>query len=138
MAAATKAVNTPRRAGTDRGVPVAAGKVIFQGSLVCLDAAGNATPGAIATTLKGCGRANATIDNTAGAAGAAFVPVEAGIFRWGNDAGNPVTRVHIGAACYAIDDQTVSSSHNTNTRSAVGIVFDVDAGGVWVRIGLTG
>lgn len=133
----SNARDTPRRTGVDRRAPMAASTTIYAGSLVCLNAAGNAIPGAVAATLKAQGRAMATVVNS-GAAGAASVDIEAGIFRWANDGTDPVTRAHIGSPCYVLDDQTVSSSHDTNARSEAGIVFDVDASGVWVRTGLKG
>lgn len=126
--------DTVRRAGTDRGAPVAAATTIYAGSLVCLNAAGNAVPGAVSATLRPIGRALETVVNT-GSAGDETVRVEAGVFRWDNDGADPVTRAHIGADCYVLDDETVSSSHDTNARSVAGIVFDVDADGVWVRTG---
>lgn len=44
-----------------------------------------------------------------------------------NDTGTPVTVNDIGKTVYAVDDQTVSTSTATSTRSAVGIVWAVDA-----------
>ncbi|SBW13040.1 conserved hypothetical protein [uncultured Alphaproteobacteria bacterium] len=132
MTALTTGRNTPSRDGVTFEAPVAAGKVIYAGALVCLDADGNATPGATATTLKGAGRAEDTVTNAGGAAGDVTVPLRRGVFRFAN-AGD-VTRAHIRASAYAVDDQTVSASSATNTRSVIGTIEDVDAQGVWVRI----
>jgi hypothetical protein len=111
---------------------VGAGKVIHAGALVVLDA-GYAEGGKAAAGLKAVGRANESVDNTGGAAGAKTVTVERGTFRWDNDGTNPVTQAHVGATAYIVDDHTVSSSHDTNARSAAGIVRGVEAAGVWVE-----
>ncbi len=132
MAALTADRNTPSRDGISFEIPLAANVKVFAGALVCTDAAGNATPGATATTLKGAGRAEEAVDNTGGAAGDVAVLVKRGVYRFAN-AGD-VTRAHIRASAYAVDDQTVSASSATNTRSVIGTIEDVDAQGVWVRI----
>ena len=114
--------------------PVAASKLIYAGALVALDASGNITPGATATTLKGAGRAEERVDNSAGAAGAKSVNFKKGVFNFANSAsGDAITRADIGNDCYIVDDQTVAKTHGTNTRSVAGKVVDVDARGVWVK-----
>lgn len=112
--------------------PAAAAVEIFEGALVCLDATGNATPGATATTLKPAGVARYHCDNSAGAAGDKQVDVERGCFSFINAGG--VTRAHIGGTAYIVDDQTVAHDNGGNTRSAAGTIRDVDADGVWVEI----
>ena len=130
MAALTKDRNTPERDGKLVGHPVAAGKVIFAGALVALSATGYATPAATATGLKGLGRAEGHADNSEGADGEVTVIVARGCFAF---AGSGVTRAHIGAPAYAVDDQTVAATDGTGTRSAVGTIRDLDAHGVWVE-----
>lgn len=135
MAALTDVRVTLRRDGTIFSRGVAATKKIFEGSLVCLNATGFATPGATATTLKADGVAETTVDNTGGADGAVSVEVRKGMFRFANSAaGDAITRAEIGTNCYVVDDQTVAKTNGTNTRSVAGTVVDVDAQGVWVRI----
>lgn len=131
MSALTKERNTPEYAGRTHVRPVAAGVKIFQGSLVVM-ASGYAQPATAATGLVGDGRAKETVDNLGGAAGAAFVATERGCFRFAN-AGD-VTLAHVGLPAYAVDDQTVSASSNSSTRSQAGVIDDVDAQGVWVNI----
>jgi hypothetical protein len=131
MAALTKDRNTPERDGKLVGHPVAAGKVIYAGSLVALSATGYATPAATATGLKGLGRAEEHVDNSAGAAGDVVVVVARGCFAFANS--GDITRQHIGAPAYAVDDQTVAATDGTGTRSAVGTIRDLDAHGVWVE-----
>jgi len=133
MTALTQNRNTPSKAGVDHNDPVAAATKIYQGSIVCLNAAGNAVPGATATTLIARGRALAYVDNSAGSAGDLAVPTEAGIFRLTND--GSINRSHIGKAAYIVDDQTVAATDGTGTRSVAGRIDDVDAAGVWVEIG---
>ncbi|GLK85693.1 hypothetical protein [Ancylobacter defluvii] len=134
MTALTAERDTPYRDSREFYFPVAAAKKIFQGALVALDAAGNLTPGATATTLHGGFMAAETIDNTAGAAGAASARVLRGCYRFENSAaGDAITRADIGTNCYIVDDQTVAKTNGTNTRSVAGIVRDVDAQGVWVE-----
>lgn len=129
--------NTARRAGTDFSAPVAAATKIYAGGIVCLDASGNATPGAAATTLTPVGRAKATVDNT-GAAGVLSVEVERGVFKYANSAAaDLITRAEIGDVCYIVDDATVAKTNGGSTRSRAGLICDVDADGqVWVELGL--
>lgn len=129
--------NTPRRDGFRFSVVLAAAVKIYAGSIVCLDAAGNAVPGATATTLTPVGRANAQVDNSAGLAGALSVEVERGVFRYANSAdADAITRAEIGDVCYIVDDQTVAKTNGGGTRSRAGLIADIDAQGVWVELGL--
>lgn len=134
MPALTKDRNTLQRSGDVREFPVAANAVIFAGAMVALNASRNLVPAATATTLKVVGRAEKTVVNTGGADGAVSCPVGAGIYRYENSAaGDAITRSHIGQTVFAVDDNTVALTNGTNTRSAAGTVFDVDAAGVWVK-----
>ncbi|UJX43042.1 hypothetical protein K9F62_10335 [Desulfovibrio sp. JY] len=134
MAALTKDRNTPRRKGKIVVHPVAAGAVFFVGALAVLNATGYAEPATTATGKKGLGRATGAVSNATGADGAAFVEVERGVFAFDNDGTDTVTRAHVGGSAYAVDDQTVASNDGTGTRSAIGIIRDVDAiNGVWVE-----
>ena len=136
MAALSADRNTPTRKTDLIELPAAAAKTFFAGALAALDAAGRATPGAVATTLKGLGRVEAFVDNAAGAAGAVNVKIRRGCFRWSNSAsGDLITAADIGADCYIVDDQTVAKTNGSNTRSVAGKIMDVDAVGVWVRSG---
>lgn len=114
--------------------PAAAAKVFYAGALAALDASGNVTPGATATTLKGAGRVEEFVDNAAGIAGDKQVVFKKGVFRFANSAsGDLITRADIGNDCYIVDDQTVAKTNGTNTRSVAGKIDDVDAQGVWVK-----
>ncbi|MBB4819244.1 hypothetical protein HNP29_002634 [Pseudomonas alcaligenes] len=133
--ALTKDRNTSRRDGVQYSDPLAANARIYAGSIVCLDASGNAVPGSTATTLKVRGLAQEQIDNTGGAAGAKRIETRRGVFQLANSAStDQITRAEIGSQCYIVDDQTVAKTSATNTRSVAGVVRDVDDGGVWVEI----
>lgn len=134
MAQLTRDRNTPERTGFLREYPVKAGAVIFAGSIAGLDATGLAVPMTAATGLVALGRAEKRADNSAGGDGEAAVSVGAGIYRFANSAAaDEITAADIGKTCFAADDQTVAKTDGTATRSAAGIVFDVDALGVWVK-----
>lgn len=139
MTALTAERYISKRPGSLYNDPLAAAVKIYQGSLVVLDNAGNARPGRASTTDRVRGVAQATVDNTAGAAGALSVDTETGVFRFANSAaGDLIVRTDIGADCYVVDDQTVAKTSATNTRIVAGKVRDVDADGVWVQIGNSG
>ena len=124
--------NTPERAGDQFVYPVAATTLIYAGSIVMLNAAGDATKGATATGQICVGRAEQQVNNT-GAAGAATISVSKGVFRWANSAaGDAITKAEIGDNCYIVDDQTVAKTDGTSTRSVAGKIVDVDSSGVWV------
>lgn len=133
--ALTKDRNTPRRDGKQLNDPVAANVKIYAGSLVCLDASGNAVPGATSTTLKARGVAQEQIDNTGGAAGDQRIETRRGLWQFANSASaDLIARADIGSPCYIVDDQTVAKTSATNTRSVAGTIRDVDSAGVWVEI----
>lgn len=131
MTALAKDRNTKQREGDEFNHPVAAAAHIYAGSIVVLDASRDAAPGSIATGLLAVGRAQAEVDNSAGAAGDLTVQVRKGTFHFAND--GSVSRADIGGIAYIVDDQTVADNDGTATRSAAGAIVDVDADGVWVE-----
>lgn len=136
MTALTAGRATPRRENPDtESHPVLAATGIFQGSLVCLTAAGWAVPGAASTTLTAIGRAEHTADNSTGGSGDIKVRVRRGVLQFANSAAaDLVTRADIGKPAFVVDDQTVAKTNGGGTRSQAGIIRDVDAQGVWVLI----
>lgn len=131
----TKDRNTVRRDGVQYSDPVAAATRIFAGSLLCLNAAGNAVPGSTSATLKARGVAQEHVDNRDGAAGDLRVESRRGVFPFANSTStDEITRADIGASAYIVDDQTVAKTSATNTRSIAGVIRDVDSNGVWVEI----
>jgi hypothetical protein len=122
--------NTPRtRVGKGRLFldPVAAATTIFNGSLVALDASGNAIPAVPAGTVMR-GVATAKADNSSGAAGDASVPIERGPFLVTND--GSIDRTHIGTDVFVVDDNTVGDAGTL----VAGKCLDVVSDGVVVEI----
>lgn len=128
--------NTPYKGTEVQDVPVKGGVKIFAGALVVLSG-GYAAPGTTATGLIALGRAEETVDNTAGADGDLTARVrkpQAKAFKWANSsAGDAIAQADVGATCFIVDDQTVAKTNGTNTRSAAGTVVAVDSSGVWVE-----
>jgi hypothetical protein len=124
--------NTPKRHSGNHVYPLAAGAIIHAGHLVVLEG-GYAVPAKAAIDLIAVGRANASVNNSSGFAGAASIEVEAGEFRWDNKADDPVTQAEVGKPCFVIDSCTVARTDAEGTRSRAGIVRGLDDGGVWVE-----
>lgn len=124
--------NTAMSDGELIPVPMAAVK-IFAGSLVAANATGFATPGAASTALTYLGRAEKTVDNSAGSAGDMTVLVRRSkAFKWANSGADAVTQASQGKLCYIVDDSTVALTNGNGTRSPAGVVLAVDADGVLV------
>lgn len=130
----TSARDTKSRSGNQVSYPVAANKTLWQGGIVATDAAGNLTPGAVATTLTAQGIAEETADNSAGAAGAIPGKVKKGVFGpFKNHGADLVTQADVKKDCFIVDDETVAKTNGGNTRSIAGKVVSVEEAGVWVR-----
>lgn len=128
MAALTKDRATAERDGRLVADPLAAGVVLFAGGMYVLNGAGAATPATAAATTA----VRAVARQRALAAQGDVADGVLGVFCFDNSAGaDALARADIGAACFAADDQTVKK---TGTCRA-GLVLDVDAAGVWVRVG---
>jgi hypothetical protein len=113
------------------------GVIFYHGQMGAVDASGYLVPAITSTTLKRFVRVNLSperkVDTTALASGAKKVKVEFGEFCWANGtAGDLITQADVGNDCYCIDDNTVGKTSGTGTRSIVGKIIEVDAGGVWV------
>jgi len=133
MTALTADRNTPRLEGDLRMGAAAAAVKIFAGALVMRDAAGYITKGQAALGLRGVGRAEEFIDNSAGSAGDQSINYRGGAFRFANSGStDEITRADIGKFCYAVDDQTVAKTSGASTRSIAGVVANVDSLGVTV------
>jgi hypothetical protein len=130
MAALTSSRNTPEMSdfGRMQNYPVEANTTVYLGSMVALNANGNAVPAASAAGVRIVGRAervyqgmpgqdavntsSVTIPGTnlpAGAAGAISVICARGIFLYAvNDAS--IAQPQVGMLCFAVDDNSVSLS----------------------------
>ena len=141
MASLTQNRNTSRLDDRRRVYPLAANVTVYLGSMVCLDANGNANPGSTATGLKCVGvalRAYTPLGpdipgkpaiNAGGAAGAELVEVERITAGFDNSATDPVDVTCIGLNCFVVDDHTVSKTDGGGTQSVAGRVTGIDAAG---------
>lgn len=134
MTALTAERDTPRREGQSRVIKVKAGARLYKGGIVAIDGDGFAvTPSA--ATQRVIGRAVASADNTGGGNGDLTIEAESGVFRYATaSGGQAITAAHIGAACYAADDQTFSNAAASG-RAPGATVYDVDDIGVWIKMG---
>ncbi|WP_420555186.1 hypothetical protein [Neptuniibacter marinus] len=130
MAALTKDRPTKRRAQGSHSDPVAAGKNIFSGALVVLNATDYAEPATAATGLRVRGVAIHPSNNSNGVNGDGTIVTNTGAHLFKN-AGD-IDRSDIGSTAYITDDQTVTA--DSTDSSAVGRIEDVETNGVWVFI----
>ncbi len=122
--------------GDLRVFAVAAAKELFAGALICLNAAGDATPGEAALGLTAVGRCEGYVDNRNGQAGDQQVTVKAGVFRYDNSAAaDAITVADVSKPCYIVDDHTVAKTSGAGTRSVAGRIHSVEDAGVFVAIG---
>jgi hypothetical protein len=134
MSALTADRNTPRQEGEILEWPVKGSTKIYAGALVAVDASGYVKGGVTALALIGLGRAEAQVDNSAGADGALTIRVRPGTFRYDNSLStDAITSANVGALCYIVDDHTVALTDGGGTRSRAGTVVFVDTIGVWVE-----
>ncbi|ASN72379.1 hypothetical protein 10S7_2 [uncultured Caudovirales phage] len=109
-------------------VPVAASTVIYDGTLVALNANGYAIPAKKAADLIAVGRAEEFVDNKAGGNGDVTVLVKRGVFKWNNDSvkASEITDAHLMKDCYIVDDCTVTSLETGSSRAGkvVGVYDD--------------
>lgn len=119
-------------------LPVKASEEIFSGSIVCIDSTGYAVSGSTALGLYCAGAAQEYVDNTSGSSGDVSVLVRAGAFWLGNSsAGEAIAITEVGEIAWIADDQTVSKTDATGTRSPAGKVIAVSTtDGVLVQMGL--
>jgi hypothetical protein len=114
-------------------LPVAAGTIIYDGSLVAVNAQGFAVPATKAAGLTAAGRADTFADNSQGAAGDIAVNVRRGAFIWENDpaTANKVTQALVFKPCYILDDCTVTAL--ADGSSVAGTVLGITADGIIVE-----
>jgi hypothetical protein len=129
--AATADIDTPARPGNAVSRPVAASTIIYAGTLVAINAAGNAVPAADTAGLKVDGVAEEQVDNSDGSAGDLRINVARGVRRFANSSGNAVTVAEQNKIVYVEDDGTVNKDGGTNHIPA-GLCLEVDDDGVWV------
>lgn len=126
MAAATsdrKISNTGIRR-TFRGA-LAAATIIYVGTLVARNAAGNVVPASDATAITVVGVALSTVDNSSGAAGDKSIPLGTGVFRFVNLAG-AVGLAQSHRLCYVGDDSSVTTAAAATYDVIAGLVVAYD------------
>lgn len=124
--AATAPINTTEVPGKTFYLPVAAAVVIYAGTLVAVNAAGEAVMAAATAGLRVLGRAEQTIDNSTGAAGALYINVKRGAFKVANSATAAVDADDIGKLCYIEDDHTVAEMAANSIPAGVVLGLDGD------------
>lgn len=132
--------DTPRKGTESFPATIACGvyraTTILEGTIVAVDTThGFAVAGATSTAQKVIGIAKTTVVN-AGDDGALDVECIQGFHKLLNSAASDaITNAERFALCYLVDNQTVAKTNGSNTRSPAGIVYKVEADGVWVWIG---
>lgn len=121
--------------GNKRVFPVAADAIIYAGSAVGLNAAGDAVE-PTAGGLQIVGVADTTVDNTDGAAGDKSVTVQFGCFGRKNSAGgDAITKADVRKTVYFVDGNTVAKADGGGSRSAAGTVSFIEDGVPYINIG---
>lgn len=121
---------------TELALPVAASTHLYAGALVCSNSSGYATKGATSTTLKAVGVAKAEVDNSSGSNGDKTVIAKRGAFYFDMGASaDALTIADRFATVYMSDDHTVNKTDATGTRSAAGILLDVQGTQAVVLVG---
>lgn len=106
------------------------------GTIVVLATTGYATSGVTGLNLVAAGIADETVDNTAGTAGALRIRIKPGVFKFVNLVSDPVVITSHGLDCFIADNQSVSLTNGTSTRSRAGKVIRLDTDGVFVQLGI--
>ena len=133
MSALTRDRATPYREGIEVEYPVAANTKIYAGSLVCVNAAGFATPAADTSGYRFVGVAMEQVDNSSGADGGVVVRVRrTGVFEF--DAAS-IDATMVGGPMYAADDHTFDDAEGPVNDIKVGqLVKYVSATKGWIDI----
>lgn len=126
--------NTHQRDGDLVSLKVAAATKIYGGGMVMVSATGYAVRGQTGANLIYVGRAEATIDNLAGANGDQTVLVKRRkAFKWNNSSADPITVADLFKTAYVVDDETVARTANSGARSVAGKIIEVADDGVWIE-----
>jgi hypothetical protein len=138
MTAVTSDLDTSRRSGGLRGLPVAAATILYVGILACIDALGRAVQGADTAGLKFAGVVDRAADNSSGAAEDIDVEVwRQGVFQFAVEGG--CTQADIGKDVYVKDNATVGFLEDVTNRVRVGKLVGIeDASYGWVAIDADG
>jgi len=105
----------------------------YKGGIVCVaQTTGFLVKGATATTLIAVGRCEENF--LTGVGNTRTIRARSGVFGpyLNSAAADAIAADDVGKACFIVDDQTVALTDGGATRSRAGIVYEVDAVGVWV------
>lgn len=125
--AATANRDTAERAATEVNLTVKNDEVIYAGTIVAVDANGEAVSAIDTNTYAVVGRAEEYVDNSADGE---TIDVRRGVFRWAN--GGSFDDSNIGDLAFVEDDQTVTTAASATYDCIAGVIVDVDSDGVWV------
>lgn len=139
MTALTQDKNIARRDGMRLSYPVASSVTLYAGAMVALNNNGYAVPAGHASAHSDIVGIAAKRVQSQSRDGAEHITVERGVFMFDNDsnASHRVSANHIGKQVYALDDQTVTRNHASNSRKIVGkvLMIDDESQNVWVIVG---
>lgn len=111
-------------------IPVAAGAVIHEATMVAIKEDGYAVEASKAEKLTVAGAAVLFVDNTSGADGAQFVQVRRAAFVFGND--GSIKQTDMLKDAYVADAQTVTITSTGSSKA--GRIVGVDADGVTIDL----
>lgn len=123
-------IGNQKLSSTDINIPVAAGEIITEATMVAINADGYAVSASkeVGLTVAGC--ATKHTDNALGSAGAMAVPVRRGAFVWDND--GSIKETDILKDAYVSDERTVTITAEGSSRA--GKILAVDSDGVTVEM----
>lgn len=117
-------VGNQKLSSTDLLIPVAAGEVIREATMVAVNEEGYAVAASKAEGLVTAGCALAFTDNASGDAGGANVPVRRGAFVWAND--GSIERTDLLKDAYVSDAVTVTLTATGSSRAGKILAVDDD------------
>jgi hypothetical protein len=128
-------LDSKKMVGHHNIAPVAADAVIYVGAMVAINADGYLAPATTADDIIVVGVASEAVDNTDGDNGDLTCKFERGVFLMKNSAGDDeIGLLQIGQVVFAVDDQTVAATSNSDARSAAGTLHWFDDSGPWVKL----
>lgn len=127
---ASSEINTPERPGSVTRYPLAAATILYAGALIALNSSGNAVAASDTAGLRVVGRAEETVDNSAGSAGDLSIDVKEGVFKYANSGTAAVDPDDKGKDCFVEDDTIVAETSTHKVKA--GRVVQVDSDGVWI------
>jgi len=134
MTAATRDITTPWQLGEMEDYPVKGGVQIFDNTMVCLDAAGYAVPGADVAGYKFIGIAHGGVDSRLIADGVKNVRVKRVNEHDFESTGAAIDQTNIGDPMYIADDKTVSTvtANSIQAGKLVKVTTETKNARIWI------